>query len=66
MNKVTLNGFIHYPGCDPTLVSSNSASESEGLTGTGGGSYNKLSSNIACIENSHLDIHSYLYAHLVQ
>ena len=50
MNKVTLNGSIHYPGGDPTLVPSNSAPESEGLTRTGGGSCSELSSNITCIE----------------
>ena len=50
MNKVTLNGSIHYPGGDPTPVPSNSASEGEGLTRTGGGSCSELSSNITCIE----------------
>ena len=50
MNKVTLNGSIHSPGGDATLVPRNSAPEGEGLTRTGGGSCCELSSNITCIE----------------
>ena len=50
MKQVTLNAPIHYPGCDPTLVPSNSASEGEGLTRTDKGSCCELSSNITCIE----------------
>ena len=50
MNKVTLTAPIYYPGGDPTLVPSNSASEGEGLTRTDEGSCSELSSNITCIE----------------
>ena len=50
MKQVTLNGSIHYPGGDPTLVPSNSASEGEGLTRTDEGSCCELPSNITCIE----------------
>ena len=50
MNKVTLTASIHYPGGDPTLVPSNSASEGEGLTRTDEGSCSELPSNITCIE----------------
>ena len=50
MNKVTVNASIHNPGCGPTLVPSNSAPKSEGLTRTGGGSCSELPSNITCIE----------------
>ena len=50
MKQVTLNAPIHYPGCDPTLVPSNSASEGEGLTRTDKGSCCELPSNITCIE----------------
>ena len=50
MKQVTLTAPIHSPGCDPTLVPSNSASEGEGLTRTDEGSCSELSSNITCIE----------------
>ena len=50
MKQVTLTASIHSPGGDTTLVPSNSASEGEGLTRTGGGSCSELSSNITCIE----------------
>ena len=50
MNKGTLNGSIHSPGGDPTLVPSNSAREGEGLTRTDEGSCSELPSNIICIE----------------
>ena len=50
MKQVTLTAPIHSPGGEATLVPSNSASEGEGLTRTGGGSCSELSSNITCIE----------------
>jgi len=50
VKQVTLNASIHYPGCDPTLVPSNSACEVEGITRTGGRSCSELSSNATCIE----------------
>ena len=50
MKQVTLTAPIHSPGGDPTLVPSNSAPESEGLTRAYQGSVSEMSSNNTCIE----------------
>ena len=47
MTQDTLTVPTHSPDSDPTHVSSNSTSEGEGITRTGGGSCSELPSNIA-------------------